>query len=253
MSPKPVVFSLPIFLWAACLNAQTFSVLHSLPDNASRPEANLILSDGVLYGTASSGTGDAGAVFSIGLDGGNFQVLHAFAVTQTDSAGVSTNADGADSVSPLVLDDDTLYGTTSEGGTNGSGAYFSYNLDTQVFTVLHTFGPQTNIGSDKITNVDGSAPNAGLLLLNNQLYGVTVNGGTNGAGLIFSLNLDGSGYTILHEFPKPWFFYDGITATYTNSEGFHPYGTLIASNGTLLRSCGRRRIQGLRIGVFAGY
>lgn len=193
----------------------------------------MILSDGVLYGTASSGTGDAGAVFSIGLDGGNFQVLHAFAVTQTDSAGVSTNADGADSVSPLVLDDDTLYGTTSEGGTNGSGTIFSYNLDTQVFTVLHTFGPQTNIGSDQITNVDGSAPNAGLLLLNNQLYGVTVNGGTNGAGLIFSLNLDGSGYTILHEFPKPWFFYDGITATYTNSEGFHPYGTLIASNGTL--------------------
>src|ERR1051326_7406049 len=55
---------------------------------------------------------------------------------------------------------------------------------------LHDFGSGT----------DGALPLAGLTINGNKLYGTTAQGGTTGLGTIFSLNIDGTGYTILHNF-----------------------------------------------------
>ena len=55
-------------------------------------------------------------------------------------------------------------------------------------TVLHRFGVAR----------DGTNPVAGLLLKNQVLYGTTLNGGNNDAGVVFSL--DRSGETILYSF-----------------------------------------------------
>jgi uncharacterized repeat protein (TIGR03803 family) len=57
--------------------------------------------------------------------------------------------------------------------------------------LLHTFagGP-----------ADGELPQSQLALAGSVLYGTTSEGGANDLGTLFSLNTDGSGYTVLHEF-----------------------------------------------------
>ena len=86
---------------------------------------------------------------------------------------------------------------TQGGGTGGNGIVFSVGTDSTGFTVIHRFtgGPG-----------DGSAPLGSLVLSGSILYGMTSSGGNvqnNGLykyGTIFKVNLDGSGYTILHNF-----------------------------------------------------
>jgi uncharacterized repeat protein (TIGR03803 family) len=92
------------------------------------------------------------------------------------------------------LSSNVLYGTAFAGGTNSGnfGTVFSISTAGTNFTVLHTFGG--------IAAGDGSAPNAGVILSGNTLYGTTSLGGTNNGGTVFSLNTDGSGYTVLHSF-----------------------------------------------------
>jgi uncharacterized repeat protein (TIGR03803 family) len=63
-------------------------------------------------------------------------------------------------------------------------------LSAQVFNLLHTFG-----AGPGLTNSDGEEPRSDLVLSGNTLYGTTPLGGTNGYGVIFSINTDGSGFT----------------------------------------------------------
>jgi uncharacterized repeat protein (TIGR03803 family) len=57
----------------------------------------------------------------------------------------------------------------------------------QTFNVLHTFTGST----------DGANPTTGMLLSSNKLFGSTISGGTADWGTIFSLNTDGSDFTLL--------------------------------------------------------
>jgi uncharacterized repeat protein (TIGR03803 family) len=95
----------------------------------------------------------------------------------------------------------TLYGTTSTGGDPGCGdifgcgTIFSVAPDGTGFTVLHTFyGP-----------TDGAFPVAALLqTADGMLYGTTPSGGTTGghfgAGTVFQVAPDGSGFNVLYTF-----------------------------------------------------
>ena len=83
------------------------------------------------------------------------------------------NSEGAAPAAALTLSGDTLYGTAEYGGSFADGTVFSINTNGSGFTVLHDFGA---VG-------DGSAPQAGLTLSSNVLYGTT-SGGT-----LFSLPL----------------------------------------------------------------
>ncbi len=92
----------------------------------------------------------------------------------------------------IQLADGTFYGTASQGG-NAAGTVFKLNADGSDFTVLHSF-------SD--TGGDGIEPTSALVQgSDGTLYGSTTIGGTAGsdvgAGTVFKLNPDGSGYTIL--------------------------------------------------------
>src|SRR5664279_3169577 len=49
------------------------------------------------------------------------------------------NSDGALPQCGLILLGSTLYGTTWEGGTNGTGAVFKVNKDGSSFANLHSF------------------------------------------------------------------------------------------------------------------
>ena len=148
------------------------------------PQAGLILSGNILYGTASQGGSlGNGTVFAVNTNGMVFTNLHSFTAF---SGFNNTNSDGALPVAGLILSGNTLYGTAEFGGTNGYGTVFAVKTDGTVFTNLHSFTATS--GSYPSTNSDGASPQAGLILSGNTLYG-TAYGGGSGNGTVFSLTL----------------------------------------------------------------
>ena len=182
--------------------------------DGANPNGAVSLLGNTLYGTTSQGgNGGNGTVFAINADGTGFTNLYSFTAIPSF---LQTNSDGANPHSGLILTSNTLYGTTSAGGTSGAGTVFKLNTDGTGFTILHSF-----TATSSNTNADGANPEAGLILRSNTLYGTARAGGTSGAGTVFKLKTDGTGFTILHGF-----------AGYPN-EGAHPYAGLILSSNTL--------------------
>ena len=165
------------------------------------PYGELLSLGNTLYGTTClGGTNASGTVFSLSMDGTGFNVLHSFAVNGNAVTNFpyshNTNADGFYSTAGLVSQNDTLFGTTSVGGTNQSGVVFAINTNGSNFTILHTFSSRLN---PFFTNYDGEGP-SGLVLSGTNLYGITAGGGIYSAGTIFVLSTDGTTFTRLHSF-----------------------------------------------------
>ena len=153
-------------------------------------------SGNTLYGTAlPTGGATGGTVFKLNTDGSGYIHLHDFSVL-----AFSTNTDGNDPVSGLVLGGDTLYGTTIYGGPGGEGTIFKINTNGLGFTNIYSF----NVGS--FTNIfDAVDPMGGLTLSGNTLYGTTFSSitvahskGGGGPGTVFKVNTDGTGFVNLH-------------------------------------------------------
>jgi uncharacterized repeat protein (TIGR03803 family) len=201
-------------------DGSAFTLLHSFPSSANdglTPDGSLI-SDGIrLYGmTFGGGTGPgpfgSGTIFSIDSDGSGFTILHSFAGSPNDGQGPhgSLISDGT------KLFGMTAYGGAGSGGTAYFGTIFSMNSDGSTFTLLHSFtGGAT----------DGHGPNGSLISDGSRIFGMTRYGGSgpgpSGSGTIFSINKDGTGFTILHDFAG------------APSDGAQPFGSLI-SDGTKL-------------------
>jgi uncharacterized repeat protein (TIGR03803 family) len=112
-------------------NGTAFTTLHSFSSGSdgAYPEAGLVLAGNQLYGTTSfgGGTGCDGTVFKVNNDGTGFATLHSF-----NMAG-----DRGFPESGLVLLGDTLYGTTTLGGSAGHGTVFALRLSTSLPIPLH--------------------------------------------------------------------------------------------------------------------
>lgn len=123
-----------------------------------------------------------------------FKVLHNFT-----SANQTTgfNSDGKQPHARLALSGNSLYGSAEDGGSAGSGTIFKVNTDGTGFTTLHNFAPKSS--STPFTNADGVFPLA-LVSSGSTLYGTTVSGGSSGAGTVFTLNTDGTGFKTLYNF-----------------------------------------------------
>ncbi|MFC1668182.1 choice-of-anchor tandem repeat GloVer-containing protein [Chlamydiota bacterium] len=188
-------------LYAVSLSADEIILLHEFAggvDDGKYPiGGNLLLSGGVLYGaTTYGGDSDLGVIFSMSTNGDNFNLLHEFTGKLNDG---SRPAYG-----DMILDGETLYGMTRFGGLtdtdnpNGKGAIFSMDTDGSNYNHIYEFTGGIN---------DGKNPyNTNMALHNNTLYGVTSAGGntdvdfTQGKGVIFSVTITGSNYTVLHKF-----------------------------------------------------
>jgi len=190
---------------------------HTNSDGAF-PQAALVLSGNTVYGTANQGGSSGyGSVFRVNTDGSGFTNMHNFTTVGFNAV----NSDGANPQAGLILSGNTLYGTATQGGTNGDGTVFAINTDGTHFTNLYSF-----TGGN-----DGNAPEAGLLLSGNKLYGTAASGGTNGNGTVFTMNTNGTGFTILYSFSAGDINEDeGII---TNSDGANPAAGLILSGNTL--------------------
>jgi uncharacterized repeat protein (TIGR03803 family) len=99
------------------------TVLHSfLGDafsDASNPYQGLLLIGGYLYGTTQEGGSGNGTVFSIRIDGTNYDILYDF----------NGEPDGVNPEAGLESDGIYLYGTTVGGGTNNQGIVFKCQMN----------------------------------------------------------------------------------------------------------------------------
>jgi uncharacterized repeat protein (TIGR03803 family) len=158
-----------------------------------------------LYGmTRKGGALGYGVVFSIDTSGNNYTVLHDFTDGSSDGA---TSDHGY-----LVQCGNVLYGMTTDGGPSSNGVIFSLTTDGTTFRLLYTFGS---------THHDGKNPYGSLLLVGNQLYGTTANGGDFGVGTVFVINTDGTGYMRLHDFGS------------SKHDGTKPIDNVVLVNGAL--------------------
>jgi uncharacterized repeat protein (TIGR03803 family) len=120
-------------------------------------------------------------------------------------------SDGTDGGFPAGLTNinDTLYGTTYDGGAS-YGTVFSVTT-AGTYAQLYGFG-----------GPDGATPEAGLTNVNGTLYGTTSAGGTAGYGTVFSLT-PGGVENVLHSFGTSLYLQDGTD----------PRSGMINVNGTL--------------------
>jgi uncharacterized repeat protein (TIGR03803 family) len=143
-------------------------------NNGANPYAGLIQAkDGSFYGTTRNGgtNGDYGTVFKVTTNG-VFSLLVSFNYTN-----------GANPAAGLVqASDGNFYGTTENGGTNGTGYGTIFKLTTNnTLTSLISFN-----------NTNGAYPIASLLQdSDGNFYGTTSGGGTNTGnfGLVFRLSI----------------------------------------------------------------
>jgi uncharacterized repeat protein (TIGR03803 family) len=121
------------------------------------------------------------------------------------------NANGATPVAALVQGvDGKLYGTTTNGGTNGVGTVFA-STASGTLTTLHNFA-----------NVDGSAPIELLLGANGTFYGLARFGSNLTEGSIFSITSKGK-FILLDTFNSPAAFDNSILQSLSGTL----YGTTI--------------------------
>jgi uncharacterized repeat protein (TIGR03803 family) len=83
---------------------------------------------------------------------------------------------------------------------------------------------------------DGQLPNGGLVLAGSTLYGTTSGGGYSDCGVVFKINTDGSGYTVLKSF--------------SGGGGREPEADLVLGGGTLYGTTSRGGSSGYGV-VFA--
>ncbi len=208
-------------------NLYNFTALQNFETNSdgANPNGSLFLSGGVLYGTAGAGGAHGnGTVFKIKTDGTGFSVLHNFTATVG-----TTNTDGSQIYDGVILSGGVLYGNASAGGNFGNGTVFKVNTDGTGFAILHHFSAANGSFS---TNADGTYPYATLMISGNTLYGTANSGGNFGAGTLFAVNNDGSGFTPLYQFT------DG-------NDGGYPSADLILSSNILYGTCQNGGVAGV--------
>jgi uncharacterized repeat protein (TIGR03803 family) len=150
-----------------------FQLLHTFTGgNGKWPcSGKLVLSGSMLYGMVrNGGAGDNGIIFKINTNGSGFQILHTF----------TGGSNGQWPFGQPIQSDETLYGMTSSGGSNGYGTIFKVDTSGTGFQILHDFAGEAN---------DGARPMGSLLLSGLTLYGMTTEGGSNNKGVIFALDI----------------------------------------------------------------
>jgi uncharacterized repeat protein (TIGR03803 family) len=151
--------------------------------NGSLPQSGLVQSpvDGSFYGTTSIGgtNGNNGTVYQLTTNGA-FKTILSFN---------STN--GSSPYGMLTFGKDgSLYGTTYFGGSNQNGTIFR----------ITTNGVITNLFIFDGANFGGSPYSGVIQGTDNNLYGTTSQGSSNGFGSIFRISTNGTGFTTLAAF-----------------------------------------------------
>lgn len=161
-----------------------YGVLHNFGGGAdgARPEGGLVDLNGMLFGTTYLGGGGTcrtsgreegcGTIFSITTNG-----------TEKLLGTFSGEPEGQFPAASLIAVKGSLYGTTSEGGSDAQGTVFRITT-AGAKKLLHSFG----------AGRDGRNPRAALVYVKGMLYGNTAGGGslTKPRGTVFSMRMKGA-------------------------------------------------------------
>lgn len=180
-------------------------VLHSFDGSVGElPTTDLLLVGEYLFGTTTLGGVDilgdpsnSGIIYKIQKDGTNFVKLNDFKL----SAPIDIE---------LVTDGLFIYGASYGGNgvdESGWGFLFKMDLDGSNYSIFKLFSPAA----------EGRFPDGKLVLLDSKIYGYTVLGGSEGNGVIYSINTDVTGFTVLFNNLE-----NGISAMI--SDGTYLYG-----------------------------
>ncbi len=160
----------------------------------------------ILYGTTQAGGQyGRGTVFKMNKDGSGHTILHSF---------LGMPSDGRSPYGGVTQSGSVLYGMTYLGGSADYGCVYRMNTDGSGYSVIHNFIWSTT---------DGRSPYGNLLVdgTGTVLYGMTSAGGLYSVGTIFSMNTDGTGFSLLRSFQG------GAT------DGSAPRGGLISDGAAL--------------------
>ncbi|MCC6725296.1 MAG: T9SS type A sorting domain-containing protein [Saprospiraceae bacterium] len=161
------------------------------------PYGSLIEYGGKFYGmTNYGGSPGAGVIFEFDpAGGGTYTVLHNF-----------NYLNGSTPYGSLVESGGKFYGMTIYGGNTNDGVIFEFDpAGGGTYTILHHFD-----------GTHGEQPYGSLVEYGGKFYGMTSNGGSSFAGVLFEYDPAGD-YTVLRNFNYP--------------TGGSPYGSLIVSGG----------------------
>lgn len=140
-------------------------------------------------------------------------VLHSFSALNN-----GTNQDGAYPAAGLVLSGGVLCGTTANGGSQGAGTAFYLAPDAISFNTFRSFA----------NTPDAANPQGDLVASGSRLFGTSFAGGSNGVGMVFVGQTNGT-VSHIRDFAKV----DANTAT--NAAGASPDGAVTLSpSGSVL-------------------
>jgi uncharacterized repeat protein (TIGR03803 family) len=187
-----------IFTYDITLN--TINILYNFGSTINDGVSPIIfcIKGSIMYGiTRDGGSFNLGTIFSFDLTNNQYSTLFHFSGTNDGSL-------------PIYITEinDVLYGTTLQGGTNNKGVLYSYDINTGTQIVLHSFGgtlnnnlldntitfdnknfiPDIMTNGPLVSSPDGFLP-IFLTSLSNVLYGVTLKGGINFSGTLYSYRL----------------------------------------------------------------
>lgn len=181
-----------------------------------------------LYGTTVyTSRAYGGAIYRVSPNGGEPQTVYQLQPTDgyNPTAGLLLVTDPADNK-------DYLYGATINGPRTGnsisagSGTLYRVLADGTNYQTLYTFSA---LDASTVTNADGAFPAYQLTTDGTYVYGVTKQGGVNGTGVVFRINLninnpDGIGFVVLHPL-------SALTTDGTNTDGAFPSASLTLGPG----------------------
>lgn len=162
-----------------------YTVLHifGAPNNGLFPEGGLVLGrDGNLYGSTYvfNTTNFGGTVFRLDTNGNFFTLLYSVCDTRSSVRALIQGSDGA------------LYGTSTKNDYLAEPSkVFRLTTDGTGYLLLHSFG---------VSSGDGDSPSCLIQGKDGVLYGTTFSGGSRGAGTVFRVNTNGTGYAVLYAF-----------------------------------------------------
>lgn len=167
--------------------AATLTTLYSFdPNTFSVLPSGLSVYKGILYGTTfQGGASNGGTLYSVYPKNGSQKTLYSF----------SGSGDGLNPAAGVIDISGTLYGTTEQGGTAGTGTVYKFNTASKTLTVLHDF--PNNIG---LGNKDGAYPQSQLTYVKGTLYGTTTYGGHANQGTIFKVNASTGAESVVYHF-----------------------------------------------------
>ena len=211
---------------AASSNSTIYSFGTKQPLDGAVPKGSLTYVNGLMFGRTTTVTPGCTETRDLGRALSGDGVIFHFdptnvTATYTIDHVFTGNPDGENPRhDAMTLFNGQLFGTTLQGGTNGTGIIFSIAQNGSSYAILTSLHKSTGDESHSCFVV---VNNMG----NNLLYGMTESGGDNDGGVIFSFDPSTLNYQKVYSFDK--------------STGDEPHGRLtLDPNGTTLYGMTRK-------------